>query len=379
MLDCTTVRQELSAYIDDELPSAERQEIEQHLAVCPSCFAEYIQLQATSAILRSLKEIEPPPGFKDRVKERLLKEGKRGIWQKALRRPWHSVAAAAAVLLLVAGAWGLLFDGGLARLPVDLTGPPTVAEKDVSISREAAEVQLFAGEAGEEEKDASTAALRKAPESDEEAVKDAEAAPQSNAPPAEKKEDRVYQVAITSWPEAAGETPPEAARDPEITARALMLQEEADSGGEGLVIEISITTEDVVQAQEAIESLAYRNGLGVTRREENGLTVLEMMVPVRLQRNVIEQLRGIGFVTGETVSDPETGDRINELSRLQEELLQQQSELNALIASGGPPEEAQKWEEELARIQAELARVQEEMGQLEQELPPSAIRIVLTD
>jgi len=383
MLDCGTVREELSAYIDNELPSAERREIEQHLQVCMGCFKEYMQLQATSAIMRSLREIEPPPGFNDRVKERLRQEEKRGMWQRIARKPWHSLGAAAAALLLVIGAWSWFLDGGLARFPGTLSGPPAVADKEAGLSREAAEVQLFAADAdaAAEERAAEEAVLQQSPAPVQEAAKPGDEPGTEEAStlapadlPAGEEESAVYEIALGPAPEqAAGE-----AQEQESTARALMLPQGLPSGAEGLVIEISITTEDPEQGRSAVESLAYRNGLEVAGEEENGVTVLEMTVPLHLQRNIIEQLRGIGFVTAETVSDPELGEKVNELSRRQEELRQQQGELNALLASGGSVAERQEWEEELARIQGELETIQEEIGQLEQELPPAVVRIIFT-
>ncbi|HHW06404.1 MAG TPA: hypothetical protein GXX34_02530 [Clostridia bacterium] len=392
MLDCAAVREELSAYIDNELPSAKRQEIEQHLQRCKGCYDEYIELQVTSAIMHSLRELEPPPGFRDKVAERLRKEENRGIWRKVAKKPWYSLGAAAGILLLI-GAWGLWFDGGWARFPVDLTGQAEIAQEDASTVGEAVEMQLFAGDIASEERAAGMEAAGKTPEQnagaavawDEPVIEKAEA-PEPSPPPAGEDENRVFEVALRSLPpEAVGETPPDhteagAGRDeidkPEADARALVLQG-APPGGEGLVIEISLTTEAVEQSRHAVESLAYRNGLGVARHEENGITVLVMLVPIHLQRSIIEQLRGTGFVTGEVLSNPELGERINELSRSQEELWQQQSELNALIASGGALEETQVWEEELAKVQAQLKEIEGELQQLEEELPPSEIKIIL--
>ncbi|HHY59184.1 MAG TPA: DUF4349 domain-containing protein, partial [Clostridia bacterium] len=236
-------------------------------------------------------------------------------------------------------------------------------------------------DAAAEDRAAEEAVLQQSPAPVQEAAKpgDEPGTEEASTPapadlPAGEEESAVYEIALGPAPEqAAGE-----AQEQESTARALMLPQGLPSGAEGLVIEISITTEDPEQGRSAVESLAYRNGLEVAGEEENGVTVLEMTVPLHLQRNIIEQLRGIGFVTAETVSDPELGEKVNELSRRQEELRQQQGELNALLASGGSVAERQEWEEELARIQGELETIQEEIGQLEQELPPAVVRIIFT-
>lgn len=49
----------LSAYIDQELPAADMAAVEQHLAACDTCRAEYEELRALSTLVRELPIYEP--------------------------------------------------------------------------------------------------------------------------------------------------------------------------------------------------------------------------------------------------------------------------------------------------------------------------------
>lgn len=390
MIDCETVREELSAYIDNELPLSQRQKIEQHLQLCKECYDEYFELQATSAIMRSLREIEPPPGLKEKVQERLIKEEKQGIWQKILRRPWHSLGAAAAGLLLLIGSWNVLFDGGLAKIN---TGIP---------EQDAAEIQYVAEDFAEHDSSVNGKSSERVFKPNEEAEAPTMymagspsdtimmAAPDTGADAEEiydndsqtaQEEPQTYEVAVTSLPPEPEEEQ-RAQEEPvpeEPIARVMVLQEDLPSSEKGLEIEVSIKTESAILSQNAIESIANRYGLEITSNNENGVITLEILSPVNMQKSIMEQLREIGFVANEVVSDPELDKKISDLTTSHQELLQQQSELKALIASGGTAEEVEVWQKELAKVKAQIEEVQAELSGLELELSPTLIKISLIE
>lgn len=389
MIDCESVREELSAYIDNELPSSQRQKIEQHLQLCKRCYDEYFELQATSAIMRSLKEIEPPPGLKEKVKERLFKEEKQGIWQKIVRRPWHSLGAAVAGLLLLIGSWNLLFDGGLAKIHSEIA------------EQEAAQIQYVAEELAEKDNSIGGELLQNRVKQTEEADNQAMdmaaspsdtvmmAAPDASAAAEEtyetanqtaKEEPQTYEVAVRPLPAEPEEQEAQEESVPEKPiSRAMALQADVPLNEKGLEIEVSIKTENSVLGQEAIESIANRYGLEIISTKENGLITMELLSPINMQKSIMEQLREIGFVANEVVSNPELDKKISDLTTSQEELLQQQSELKALIASGGTAEEVEVWQKELAKVQALIEEVQAELSGLDQALSPSLIKITLIE
>lgn len=393
MIDCESVREELSAYIDNELPLSWRQKIEQHLQLCKECYDEYFTLQTTVAIMRSLREIEPPPGLKEKIKERLIVEEKQGICQKILRRPWHSLGAAAAGLLLLIGSWNFLFDGGLAKIHTE------IAKQDM------VEMQYFAEDSAEQDSSTNAEALKFSLKQNEEAEEQAidmdvnpsdtvmMAIPDNTGDNVDtdhhqgaKEEPQDFEVAVTflpSEPEVEDRAESEQAPD-EPVSRVMILQgdmppKDISSDEKGLTIEVGIKTENSVVSQKAIESIAGRYGLEITSTRENGLITIEILAPLNLQKNIMEQLREIGFVANEAVSDPELDQKISDLITAQDELLQQQSELRALIASGKTAEEIEVWQEELARVKAQTEEVQKELSKLDRELSPSSIKITLME
>jgi hypothetical protein len=102
------LRQRLSAYLEADLAAGERARIEEHLAGCPECRREYLELRHTVDLLRGLPEPEPPADLAGRVLARLRQgDGRPGPvaqWGARISRvadlPWPRPAAAVALALL---------------------------------------------------------------------------------------------------------------------------------------------------------------------------------------------------------------------------------------------------------------------------------------
>jgi hypothetical protein len=118
------LRRHLSAYLEADLAPGERARIEEHLAGCPECRREYLELRHTVDLLRGLPEPEPPLDLAGRVIARLREgEGRPGGVAKVragISRiadlPWLRPVAAVALAL---GA--LAFLRGL-DLPLEIPG-----------------------------------------------------------------------------------------------------------------------------------------------------------------------------------------------------------------------------------------------------------------
>jgi Putative zinc-finger len=117
-LDCSTILEDLVAYVDGEvelLGSEAATRVEAHLAVCPSCQAERDLLVRSWHALDLLDEpVETRPGWLDEVTAAILSEGAAGSPLKVhaggkragpapARSSWVPVVAAAAALLAVVG------------------------------------------------------------------------------------------------------------------------------------------------------------------------------------------------------------------------------------------------------------------------------------
>ena len=70
-MECNNVREELVAYIDDELSSMGKHTIEAHLADCKECAAEHDKLKATIESTHKAETIQPAQNWWETLQERL--------------------------------------------------------------------------------------------------------------------------------------------------------------------------------------------------------------------------------------------------------------------------------------------------------------------
>jgi hypothetical protein len=68
------VRGRLGPYLEGDLPLQQRALVDAHLDACPSCAEELTELRGTIGLLRSLPDVEPPPGLARSVVAR-IREG----------------------------------------------------------------------------------------------------------------------------------------------------------------------------------------------------------------------------------------------------------------------------------------------------------------
>jgi anti-sigma factor RsiW len=103
-MDCKRDREEIAAYVDQELAGEARAAFESHLEGCVSCRAEVAAQQRLAQAFAALPEVTPPGDFEARFWARVAREqdaGARGwlrwfSWGRAL-----GLAAVAAVALLL--------------------------------------------------------------------------------------------------------------------------------------------------------------------------------------------------------------------------------------------------------------------------------------
>jgi hypothetical protein len=83
MMNCKEIENFLPLYPDDLLSAAEKQAVEEHLKSCPKCCKEMALLQKTEKMAHDLKEVEPPPWFKQRIMAQVREEAdKKSFVQK---------------------------------------------------------------------------------------------------------------------------------------------------------------------------------------------------------------------------------------------------------------------------------------------------------
>jgi hypothetical protein len=109
MKKCAEIQVDLSAYIDNELTTARRTVVEEHIEACDGCRRRVAELKQVTAGVVALSQLQPPPGFLSAVRRKIagdLESVPRG-WPDYLFRPlWlkiplGSLAAIAIVAIVI--------------------------------------------------------------------------------------------------------------------------------------------------------------------------------------------------------------------------------------------------------------------------------------
>ena len=96
------IQKRLAAYCSGDLDSAERAEIDKHLATCTICRIHVAEIRTTLKLLKSTPETEPPPWLKSRIMARLREqEVTRQSWWQRIWFPLHSGMPAKVLALVV--------------------------------------------------------------------------------------------------------------------------------------------------------------------------------------------------------------------------------------------------------------------------------------
>lgn len=121
-MKCEDVSKELIAYLDGRANSAERHEVEDHLAGCAACRNRAEEMRKVSMLLGEMPVVEPSFGFDARVRQRVAAEPRRSWFG------WFVPAPRLALSVAMLIALGVV----VAKLPSrHAPGPATTATADV--------------------------------------------------------------------------------------------------------------------------------------------------------------------------------------------------------------------------------------------------------
>jgi anti-sigma factor RsiW len=122
-MKCEDVSRELIAYLDRRANSAERLEVEEHLANCAACRARGEEFRKVWNVLDEVPVQEPSLGFDARIRQRIADEPRPGWFRWFVPQPRLALSMALLVALCV---W-------ISRLPRDysttVTMPVPVTEQ----------------------------------------------------------------------------------------------------------------------------------------------------------------------------------------------------------------------------------------------------------
>ena len=115
MISCERAWELLSQQLDEPLSPQEKQELEEHLAACPSCRKDKEELEQLDQALRNLGEIQAPADFTQRVMAQVQQTQSKPKAIPLWRRPQvRALAGLAACALLCIGIYrSLPQDGNL--------------------------------------------------------------------------------------------------------------------------------------------------------------------------------------------------------------------------------------------------------------------------
>jgi RNase H-fold protein (predicted Holliday junction resolvase) len=149
-MNCKDIENILPLYPDDLFSAAEKQAVEEHLKVCPKCCKELGYLQQTAKMAHDLKEVDPPPWFKQKIMAKVHE----AAYQKSFLHKWFyplrikiPVQIVATVVITVLAVY--IYRAGEQEMRAVLPSVAPVAEapKEVSSTQaEAQEESVFPGQ-----------------------------------------------------------------------------------------------------------------------------------------------------------------------------------------------------------------------------------------
>jgi Putative zinc-finger len=107
-MDCRTVHDHLSIYLDHDVPLQMRLVLDQHLESCPKCCHELTRLHAITTLVRDFPLIEPPPMFLQHIREqveRMSHRARPSFFRRLTGALPLQVAAAVVVVVGAALVW----------------------------------------------------------------------------------------------------------------------------------------------------------------------------------------------------------------------------------------------------------------------------------
>lgn len=305
-MQCEDIREQLSAYLEDELEAGARRVIEDHLRQCAGCRTEFTLLRRTVATLRSLEELEVSPRLAAAVDRRLPTRGP-SPWERLtswLFFPLHvKVPLQAVALLLVSVGAVYLYRSApeLAEAPrpsvapqsasrdLHATGPASVPEEADRLDR-AAPAKPAEEPAGRVEGQAETRKERITQEQERAGARS----------PGFRQE---APAAATPQPEMKAKEKGEAFGDTAGAARALRKQAPVGATSASPSAEVILKTSDPTRAIVKIREIVGALEGTVDEKEEGTLIVT---IPAKASARFFSGLKDLGTLVSPPAESPST-------------------------------------------------------------------------
>lgn len=97
-MNCVSVKENLSAYIDGELEEGLENELKEHMEKCGGCRREYDELLEIAELLRAVPDVALPEEFDERLRTAIRKEKVREF--SVTKKKWKMLSGVAAVFVI---------------------------------------------------------------------------------------------------------------------------------------------------------------------------------------------------------------------------------------------------------------------------------------
>jgi len=105
-MNCDYCKQQLSAFIDNELSLEERLRMEEHLKTCPSCARETETLNQLSLFMGRIPEETPSPAFVQTTVNKAAVIPRRSLWNNLFLNPVLSFLRSAVAFVFAPDGYG---------------------------------------------------------------------------------------------------------------------------------------------------------------------------------------------------------------------------------------------------------------------------------
>lgn len=355
-MQCQEALEMLSPYLDGVLDPAEHAAVQDHLACCPSCRAEWEELRSCLSLLQELPEIAPPAGFRAGLMEKIdtltlpAQAPRRTDWFERVngvtRKGWYRTAAVAAVVAMTLGLTALWEKEGRQLIPVQ---PATQEMATIEPLTSGHRQEYPAENQG------------KPAEGKQTGVEGEKTPASAQGSKATKPTDKA------AAPGAAGQ--------PE---RKFVSESYHSQPSEGMIARTVVLKLDVQDAGTALKSIAaisqkVGGSIVVPYTESNGAGMVGIKVPASHSRMVESQIKALGEVVTDMPSERDLSSQHKQAVNALEQLQAQQTDLaNQLVEKEDPA-----LEDRLAKINAVVSQQIKLIQQIEEQCRDSMITITL--
>lgn len=147
MIDCQTIRENVSAYIDAELDADARRQLHEHVAQCEDCRRLLEEMSRTAGLVRDLPGLSAPAelanGVASQVQQAIAQDERRRLLRRRVLRVARIGSMAAGLLLAAVAGWVAVDRFLEPRIPdgnvVDTSRQSTAGDRQLAANKKSAE------------------------------------------------------------------------------------------------------------------------------------------------------------------------------------------------------------------------------------------------